>query len=134
VHGKIASIIGSGINGNEMQPFFVSVSSVSLLLLEVELMETIFILRNDRTLLFKSLLLLEVELMETEAEKISPSQSTLSSLLLLEVELMETVSEYSDTPLNINIASIIGSGINGNWCGHNEQRHQWYRFYYWKWN
>jgi len=64
----IASIIGSGINGNLTRTGAPTTNSnlsgISLLLLEVELMETLL----DHSLLGigeRSLLLLEVELMET---------------------------------------------------------------------
>ncbi len=63
--GRIASIIGSGINGNSSpSQFAISMSSGSLLLLEVELMET-SPSRMSANKKVGSLLLLEVELMET---------------------------------------------------------------------
>ena len=63
----------------------------------------------------KSLLLSEVELMETSpAELRTPLHR---SLLLSEVELMETrKKKKSDSTANgSDIASFIGSGINGNY-------------------
>jgi len=119
---QIASIIGSGINGNPFRnPPFLSVIIASLLLLEVELMETyscgkgipslieiasiigsgingnsicIAHVSSRRFIHYPSLLLLEVELMETELlpSSSSSSKAPFESLLLLEVELMETVT------------------------------------------
>jgi len=79
-------------------------------------METI--IKPDQRILrvnVESLLLLEVELMETSSGLKSDSTRRHSSLLLLEVELMET-NTINKTFLSIGkvIASIIGSGINGN--------------------
>jgi len=87
----IASIIGSGINGNICKHKSQYDVRESLLLLEVELMETFFYSIFAIVEFAKSLLLLEVELMETDIieycyERVSDRQS----LLLLEVELMET--------------------------------------------
>jgi len=90
----MASIIGSGINGNLILSIeFVEKGARWLLLLEVELMETLT--RGDigRDPFRKWLLLLEVELMETGRFD--------SSYPKLDLEFM---------------ASIIGSGINGNNC------------------
>jgi len=87
----IASIIGSGINGNQQSPRFVRwlVILLSLLLLEVELMETVRVLSNEKHLYQR-------------------------------------------------IASIIGSGINGNlalvYRTSNSTPLENHRFYYWKWN
>jgi len=71
----------------------------------------------------RSLLLLEVELMETWTDwQQSPIViSLLVSLLLLEVELMETFPLLGSMTANSNlwpVASIIRSGINGNWLTH----------------
>jgi len=57
-----------------------------------------------------------VELMETHLTCYNKTNIDSRSLLLLEVELMETIlSAYSMTSvLVLIIASIIGSGINGN--------------------
>jgi len=114
VHG-VASIIGSGINGNLTLVFqsFTVLCFKSLLLLEVELMETVFVgllvftledcvasiigsgingngmFKPSANFRIKSLLLLEVELMETGVS-IAPLAPIPPSLLLLEVELMET--------------------------------------------
>jgi len=90
---RIASIIGSGINGNFTLPG-----------------------KLARLLAKSSLLLLEVELMETPGNgRYVQSSSPAESLLLLEVELMETFANGANGEISvILIASIIGSGINGN--------------------
>jgi len=63
----IASIIGSGINGNMFNAANQqAIAQQSLLLLEVELMETILVVMPEMVLMIISLLLLEVELMETQ--------------------------------------------------------------------
>jgi len=62
-----------------------------------------------------SLLLLEVELMETVLDGNSSFITSALSLLLLEVELMETIASRRPPPCHQGIASIIGSGINGNY-------------------
>ncbi len=136
----------------------VALVNISLLLLEVELMETGFVnSRHTGTLVIASiigsgingnsalmdkvdypmvsLLLLEVELMETRAGCQRQPKPVLS-LLLLEVELMETEKWSSKEKKKISIASIIGSGINGNSHRIEARANQGfgYRFYYWKWN
>ncbi len=85
-NGIIASIIGSGINGNILQG-------------------------NDSNPLVPGV-----------------------SLLLLEVELMETTLESDRSTAVFSIASIIGSGINGNFSQQYFCIAVCYRFYYWKWN
>jgi len=55
-----------------------------------------------------------VELMETFADDFPSLTIFQKSLLLLEVELMETVKLTQDRGKPTLIASIIGSGINGN--------------------
>ena len=62
-----------------------------------------------------SLLLLEVELMETLPVNNPSFVTSRKSLLLLEVELMETATAAEITKATPNsVASIIRSGINGN--------------------
>jgi len=65
-------------------------SDKSLLLLEVELMETIDTFYFLKAIIIISLLLLEVELMETTTLSFFRIGNSTLSLLLLEVELMET--------------------------------------------
>jgi len=83
----------------------------------VELMETPKEGTTSPSWTILSLLLLEVELMETLGAACNyrkPSQGMVVSLLLLEVELMETKNITTSNKSTLPIASIIGSGINGN--------------------
>jgi len=111
---NIASIIGSGINGNCLQ--IESYSMRSLWIASIigsgingnTIQELCYVIEADHS---GSLLLLEVELMETSTQETWCSYQPSLSLLLLEVELMET---------HLMPLSAVLHYLN--------------RFYYWKWN
>ncbi len=92
-HAKIASIIGSGINGNFIAEFTKSATNLSLLLLEVELMETD--IKVGFIALINGIASIIGSGINGNCSMISNSifpKGDLASLLLLEVELMETGS------------------------------------------
>ena len=137
---RVASLLGSGINGNSLQwweqcyiqsslpyqevelmetPKLSLIALVTVLSLpyqEVELMETPNMKQFQRGLQTLSLPYQEVELMETKFHHFCTSEELHSlSLPYQEVELMETTRENEvGQHFSVLVASLLGSGINGN--------------------
>jgi len=108
----IASIIGSGINGNcQLQEWDRETQTQSLLLLEVELMETLVMIKSS-----------------------APPLAWIASIIGSGINGNCSSKLTSLFKLSC-IASIIGSGINGNFTLTTSNVYLiGYRFYYWKWN